>query len=415
MRLRRFRYIAACAGVTATALIAAACGSAGGGGGSTGSVTIPSAVSVGNFNLSFSALKSLKPVTKAGKGMVGAIMPDTTTSVRWVDFDAPYLKEAFQDAGYPASDFKIANAQGSDATQLADAQADIAAGATILIVAPIDNTVGDQIQQYAQQHGVKFIAYDRAIFTGTKTYYVSFDGKKVGEQIGQGFDQCVSQWNISKPQVFELDGGEDTDANAINFAQGYNSVIWNTTQTPLKAPMTNNKGYSLVGDQITPGWTNSLGGTIFQQQFTAHPNINATVEANDGLGQAVITDLKNAGIGPKKIPTTGQDATLQGMVNILQGYQCGSVYKPVYKEAEDAVALATILRAGQQPPARLLNGTTSPPKGAQGSTQPASLLTSTWVTTANMASTVVKDKFVDPSAICSAAGASLCAQYGINP
>ena len=64
---------------------------------------------------------------------------------------------------------------------------------------------------------------------------------------------------------------------------------------------------------------------------------------------AVVTDLKNKGVGPKKIPTTGQDATLQGMENILQGYQCGSVYKAVYQEAQDAVALATILRAGRDP------------------------------------------------------------------
>ena len=91
---------------------------------------------------------------------------------------------------------------------------------------------------------------------------------------------------------------------------------------------------------------NATGGTIFQQQFTAHPTINATVEANDGLANAVITVLKNKGVGPKKIPTTGQDATLQGMENILQGYQCGSVYKAVYQEAQDAVA------AGHHPPGR---------------------------------------------------------------
>jgi D-xylose transport system substrate-binding protein len=417
MQFRRVRYLAACAGVAAVTLVVAACGSGtgSGGGGTSGSVSVPSDVSVGSFNLSFSALKSMKSVTKAGKGLVGVLLPDTTTSVRWVDFDAPYLKQAFQAAGYPSSDFKIDNAQGNDATELADAQADISAGATILIVCPIDNTVGDQIQQYAQQHGVKFIAYDRAIFTGTKTYYVSFDGKKVGEEIGQGFEQCVTQWNVAKPQVFVLDGGEDTDANAVAFAQGYNSTVWNTTQTPLKAPMTNSKGYTLVGDQITPGWVNSTGGTIFQQQFRAHPNINATIEANDGLAQAVITDLKNTGVGPKKIPTTGQDATLQGMVNILQGFQCGSVYKPVYKEAEDAVAVATILRAGLAVPPRLLNGTTSPGPGASGNTQPASLLTSTWVTASNMQATVIKDKFVDASAICSAAGASACSQAGITP
>ncbi len=76
--------------------------------------------------------------------------------------------------------------------------------------------------------------------------------------------------------------------------------------------MTNSAGFTLVGDQITPGWTNATGGTIFQQQFTAHPEINATVEANDGLANVVITDLKNKGVGAKKIPTTGQDATLVG-------------------------------------------------------------------------------------------------------
>ena len=413
---RRVRYLAACAGLAVAALVVAACGNAVSTGGSTssGSAKVPSNISVSSFDLTFNALKSMKSVTQAGKGLVGVVLPDTTSSVRWVDFDAPYLKKAFEDAGYSSSSFKIDNAQGSDATQLADAQADISAGATILIVCPLDSTVGSQIQQYAQQHGVKFISYDRATFTGNKTYYVSFDGKKVGQEIGQGFEQCVSQWNISKPQVFELDGGEDTDPNAVDFAAGYNSVVWNTTQTPLKPPMTNGNGYTLVGDQIAPAWVNATGGTIFQQQFTAHPNINATIEANDGLGQAVITDLKNAGVGPKKIPTTGQDATLQGMVNVLQGYQCGSVYKPVYKEAEDAVTLATILRAGLAPPSKLLNGTTSPPSGAQGNTQPASLLTSTWVTTANMESTVVKDQFVQASAICAAAGASVCSQYGIS-
>ena len=64
----------------------------------------------------------------------------------------------------------------------------------------------------------------------------------------------------------------------------------------------------------------------------------------------MITDLKTAGVKPNTMPTTGQDATAQGMAWVLQGYQCGSVYKAVYKEAQDAVALATILLAGATPP-----------------------------------------------------------------
>ena len=183
--------------------------------------------------------------------------------------------------------------------------------------------------------------------------------------------------------------------------------------TPEPAGTTNSLGYTLVGDQITPNWTNATGGTIFQQQFTAHPEINATIEANDGLANAVIQVLKNAGVAAKKIPTTGQDATLQGMENVLQGYQCGSVYKAVYLEAQDAVALATILRAGLTPPAALVNGTTTPPKGVTGSTQPASLLTPVWVDASNMASTVIKDKFISASALCAAVGASVCTANNI--
>jgi D-xylose transport system substrate-binding protein len=237
---------------------------------------------------------------------------------------------------------------------------------------------------------------------------------QVGKLIGQGFVDCVTAWNVPSPKVFTLNGGEDTDPNAVSFAQGYNSVVWGDTTTPESAGKTNSKGMTLVGDQITPGWTNATGGTIFQQQFTAHPEINATIEANDGLGNVVITVLKNKNVGPKKIPTTGQDATLQGMVNVLQGYQCGSVYKAVYLEAQDAVSLATILRANLTPPAALVNSTTTPPKGVTGTEQPASLLTPVWVTVQNMAQTVVKDQFVQASALCSAAGAAACQAAGIS-
>ncbi|HEX4579108.1 MAG TPA: substrate-binding domain-containing protein, partial [Candidatus Dormibacteraeota bacterium] len=328
--------------VLGVAGVAVACGSTNTPSSSGGSAaTIPSGLSVKSFDSSFSIMSQFKALHDAGHGLVGVILPDTTSSTRYVDFDQPYLTQAFTAAGFSSTDYKIDNAQGSDATELADAQADITLGASVLVYDPLNSTVGNAIQALAQSHGVAAISYDRATFQGTKTYYVSFDNVQVGKLIGTGFNSCLQAWGVSSPKVFELDGGEDTDPNAISFAQGYNSVIWGDTTTPEPAGKTNSAGATLVGDQITPGWTNATGATIFQQQFTAHPSINATVEANDGLANAVVTDLKNAGVAAKKIPTTGQDATLQGMENVLQGYQCGSVYKAVYLEAQDAVAIAT--------------------------------------------------------------------------
>ena len=424
-KFRRFPRLGWVALAAALALMAAGCSSsssssapAASSPATSGSATVPS-VSVDSFTVNIAPTMAMfmalaAAATKGANSLqVGVILPDTTSSTRYVDFDAPYLKQAFTAAGYTTAQYRIDNAQGSDATELNDATADINLGAKILIVDPLDAPTGVAIAKLAQQKGVTLIAYDRAIFQGTSTYYVSFDNEHVGELIGTGFMACVKSWGIKSPKVFVLNGGQDTDPNAISFATGYNKVVWGQAAKSVNAGATNSLGYKLVGENFAPGWDNTKGGTIFQQAYTAHPHINATIEANDGLANSVITVLKAAGVKPNSVPTTGQDATAQGMAWILQGYQCGSVYKAVYKEAQAAVSLATILLAGATPPSALLNGKTVDPANPS-ITEPAILLTPVWVTKANMESTVIKDGFVKASDVCAIAGASACSAAGIK-
>jgi D-xylose transport system substrate-binding protein len=207
---------------------------------------------------------------------------------------------------------------------------------------------------------------------------------------------------VPKPQVFELDGSP-TDNNATLFAQGYNSVL---------APKFAAGTYTKVGEQAVPAWDNQQALTIFQQQYTAHKNINAVVSANDGLGNSVVSVLKTAHVPAKTVPVTGQDATLQGLQNVLAGYQCGSVYKPIYLEAQAAVGLALYLRAGKTPPTGLVNGTVK--DTTANVNVPSVLLTPVWVNDANMNATVVKDKFVPASTLC-AGFTSACTAAGITP
>jgi len=344
-KFRRFPRLGWLALAAALALVAAGCSSSSSSSTSsapsasasaTGSATVP-AVSINSFTVNIAPTMSLfrglaAAATKGANSLqVGVVLPDTTSSKRWVDFDFPYLTQAFTAAGYRTAQFRIDNAQGSDATQLSDATADINLGAKVLIVCPLDGPTGVAIAKLAQQKGVILIAYDRAIFEGTKTYYVSFDNEHVGELIGTGFTDCVKAWAVKSPKVYVLNGGQDTDPNAISFATGYNKVVWGQSAKTVAAGATNSLGMSLVAENFAPGWDNTKGGTIFQQAYTAHPQINATIEANDGLANSVITVLKAAGVKPKSVPTVGQDATAQGMAWVLQGYQCGSVYKAVYK------------------------------------------------------------------------------------
>src|SRR5881275_2920824 len=100
----------------AAGAILTACG--GGGTTTTTNVTVPSDLSISSFTADFSYMAKLKDLTAAGKGKVGVILPDTTSSVRYVQFDAPYLKQALDAAGYKSNEYKIDNAGGDPAQEL---------------------------------------------------------------------------------------------------------------------------------------------------------------------------------------------------------------------------------------------------------------------------------------------------------
>jgi D-xylose transport system substrate-binding protein len=409
MHLLRNR-VALVAGSVAAAVAVAACGSSNSttttntstGSSSSSSSSVPS-ISASSFNLTFSAMAALKPLASQGKGKIAAILPDTTSSTRYVEFDAPYLKKAAAAAGLPASDIIVQNAQGSDATFITDAQSDITNGASVLLIDPENSGTGVTVQRYAKAHGVQVVDYDRLTLgaPANTADYVSFNNVHVGQLIGQGFVSCVAAWHISHPNVVVMYGSV-TDNNATLFGQGYDGVL---------APYFSSGKYTLV-TKTAGTWIPTDALTEFEGALTAHKNINSAVIPNDENGAPIISYLRSHGIKPKTFPITGQDATLTGLQNILAGYQCGTVYKPVFLEAQAAIALAMYLRAGKPAPSALVNASSVDP--TTHNSVPSVLLTPEWVTPANMASTVVKDNFVPASQICTGQYVSACKAAGIS-
>ena len=410
---RSFRHIALVATAAGTALALGACSSSSksssglpqsssSGGATATTATAVVSVSASAFTSDFAAMAQLKSIASKGKGLIGVLLPDTTTSARYESFDRPYLTKAFQTAGLSSSDFKIDNAQGSAATMQTQAEADITQGASVLLIDAIDSGSGAAIEANAKAKGVQVVDYDRLVKGGSAgRTYVSFDNVAVGKLIGQGEVDCIGTWNVAKPNILVMDG-DSSDNNATLFAQGYNGV--------LKSHF-DDGSYVKVGEPAGT-WTPSVAATTFDQQYTAHPNINAVVTPNDDNANAVIADLQKLNIPAKKFPTTGQDASLSGLQNILKGYQCGTVYKPIYLEAQGAAAVALYLRAGQKAPADLANGTTQ--DSTASTSVPSVLLTPVWVNAANMQATVIKDGAVKPSELCIAAVSSACTSAGIS-
>jgi len=316
-----------------------------------------------------------------------ALLPDTTSSTRYTLFDAPYLKKAFKAAKIPAT---VVNAHNDPQKQKSQAQQCLAQGAKVILLDQLDPASGAAITDLAVGQGAKVIDYDRLVVGSKAKYYVSFNNVTVGKFQGRGLvGGLKAKGTYGKhPVIAELNGGT-TDNNAHLFKQGYDSIL-----NPLYNKGTFKK--ATAGDQWTD-WSAIKARQIFDQMLAANGNkINGVLAANDGLAGAVVASLKAHGL--KKIPLTGQDATPTGVQFILAGWQTGTVYKSVKREAAAAATLAIKLIKGQKVSlpaiAKQYKGVSQKVSGT-----PSVLLTPVWVTKANY-KLLFKDGFLKRGQVC---------------
>src|SRR5271167_3024946 len=89
------------AGVSAALLIAACSSNS-----STSSTTTPATSAPASASASATSAPT-SSLASSGKGSVEVILPDTVSSTRYVEFDAPLLTKAFTAAGLTSSQFTI--------------------------------------------------------------------------------------------------------------------------------------------------------------------------------------------------------------------------------------------------------------------------------------------------------------------
>ena len=332
------------------------------------------------------ATASARPTRAHASIQACALLPDTKSSTRYTLFDAPYLKAAFRKAGVSAT---VLNAHADPQKQRSQAEQCLTQGAKVILLDQLDPASGAAITNLAVGRGAKVIDYDRLVVGSKASYYVSFDNVKVGKLQGRGLVAAIRAKGKygSHPVVSELNG-DIKDNNAKLFKSGYDSIL-----SPLYKNGTFKKAKS--GDQWTD-WDPIKGRRIFDQILVRNGNkIDASIAANDGLAGAVIASLKAHGLKP--IPLTGQDATPTGVQFILAGWQSGTVYKSVRKEANAAAAAAIAIVKGKKVPG--VNGKVSGTKSI--------LLTPVWITKANY-KLLFKEGFLKRGQVCNGQYAKYC-------
>ena len=264
---------------------------------------------------------------------VAFLLPENVTP-RWEAADAPLFKQALQKL-VPGVQVDVLNALNDPSKQLSQAEAELTKGAKVIVIAAVDQKAAAVIVNDAKKQNVPVIAYDRLIRDSPLGYYVSFDSVAVGK--------AEAQWMVDHTKQgarLVIINGSPTDDNAHLVNQGIHAVL---------DPLFQSKARVLVDEQWTPGWDPTKAQNLMEQILTkANNGVDGVVSANDGMSGGIIAALKAQGLDGK-VKTTGQDASLEGVQNVILGLQGTSVFKDFRLQAPAAAEIAAAIIQGKKP------------------------------------------------------------------
>ena len=270
--------------------------------------------------------------SSAGKAAtIAFLMPCSTCAARFEHQDQPDFIAAVHTLD-PSAKVIADNAQGSDATQISQAEDALTNGATVLVVSPLDQTTGEAIAAKAKAAHATVISYDGLLTGAQVSFYVSFDPVVVGTMQGQ---YLVS--HLAKGSTVVMINGDQTAETGREFKQG----ALNALQPAFRSGQLK-LGYSADTTQFDPSKAQAEMAAALTR---LHNNVQGVLVANDGMAAGVIAELKAQHLAGRVL-VTGQDATDAGLGYILEGIQSMTVYKSIRQEADTAAKVAVGLSTG---------------------------------------------------------------------
>jgi D-xylose transport system substrate-binding protein len=302
-----------------------------------------------------------------GGPKVALLLPESKTT-RYEAHDHPEFEAALKTA-CPDCDLIYNNANQDASTQQSQMESALTDGADVVVLDPVDATSAASMVNLAKQQNVPVVSYDRLILdTPDIAAYVSFDNVKVGELQGSTLAKKLADDGNASGPIVKINGSP-TDSNAKLFGQGADSAL-------------SSANVQVAKEYDTPDWSPDKAQSEMDQAITAlgKTGFKGLYAMNDGTAGGAIAAMQAAGIDPKTIPSTGQDAELEAVQRILTGDQYMTVYKATKPEATAAAQMAVALANGKPIPANMVTTKTN-----NGATDvPSDLLTPIAVTKDNV-------------------------------
>ena len=377
--------------------------------GPTGTEAPPATTQVGgsfpasSLTGNFAAMARLSSIAAAGVGKVAAILAAGAGDSFSSGNAAPDITEALSVAGLPNVDIIVQSAVDNAGVQLQDAESDIINGATVLVLEPIDTEVGAAIGSYAQAHGVDVIDFDRLPVGGGAQYYVGFNDVDAGKLRWSGLEGCVTGWHVANLEWRSCPARRTIRKPPCSPAQGYNSIL-----DPLFA------SHAWTDVTTTAGtWSSPVAETEFFG--TPTPPIRASMPRSPRAtrsGRRSSPTSRRSTCRPGHFRPPARTPPWPGSRTCFPDTSAGPCTSPFLSRRRVQWRWPCTFGPTNRHRRELLNGVIQ--VATSHVEVPSVLLTPEWVTSVNMATTVIADRTVTVTQLCAGSYASACKTAGIK-
>lgn len=259
-------------------------------------------------------------------GDVYFLIPDAGTP-RWLTQDTPLFKHYLGQLA-PKLHVVVENSNDSVSVQQSEVENAITKGAKAILLVSDDPNEATGALVSAKQAGVPVIAYDHNTQNGPLAAFDVYNSLAVGELQAAAACKFLSQ---GKPKTLARIMGNPGEYGTIRYYAGQNKCL---------DPLIKSGQVKVACSTYTPNWD----PTTAQQEAEAcltktSDKVSAFLDMNDGTSGGVIAALQAHHLAGKIPVFGGQDADLQNLQYIAEGYQAGTIFKSFVVEAKIAAEM----------------------------------------------------------------------------
>jgi D-xylose transport system substrate-binding protein len=278
------------------------------------------------------------PAIAAG-AKVFFLLPNSTT-IRFERRDAPLFAKAIK-ARMPDAEIIVQNGEGDPDRQQRLVEDALVQSADLIVYASSDANLSAGALKAAEEAKVPVLLYEHDAVGGKAEAHVLFNALAVGQAQGERAADLINAMDKDVVRIARVKGNQGEFGTKM-YEQGQNEHL---------QPLMDAGKVEVVWDPVK--------AQAFAENCLTRTGgkVDLFLGMNDGTTGGSVAALISQGYGKDEIVVTGgQDATIEAVQFVVQGWQDNTVFKDLRVMAEAAADMSVSILTGETLPEKWMNG-----------------------------------------------------------